>query len=596
MPTLALLLAFAAALLVAPAGLAQTAADTTKYNPIWEIDEDPPELVGGLSGLAARLQYPAFALDEGLEGKVFIRFVVDAGGSVLEPECARAFDDRLCDAAIDAVRASTFLPGRQRGQPVAMTFSLPVTFARPDAVDAQAPLDSAAIERVLDGMMLETTFDAFEMSSGATPQGATLSDVLTLDALRDSVRAQLVVGFQPEWVTEILGFYETPAYQSGVVQMQEMQNDPERQAEFVQRVMSGEGPRADSALTARYLAATGTVEMMAETQRRLFGAILDSIPEFRDAYATMASSSGVSVDSLVHGLIDATTAGMFEAMRMGLAETPEDDIRAVIAFNETPAGAHLSDASAEGTLRAMVPAALVLTRQLVAGPPPAPPPPMPIQAAPGDTAEDPDLTDHTMEDPPVLIGGLEGLMKRVVYPESARRDTVEGRVFVQFIVDELGAVIDPTCVHSPDPRLCDAAIAAVGASSFEPAEQRGRPVAIRYSLPVDFVLRDHAPPAGPAGRGADVYATVDTPPEILKMGPVDYPEDARRAGDEGKVYVQFVVDVDGAVLGPVCPESPSDILCQAALRAARRTTFTPGRHEGRPVKVLYTMPVNFKLR
>ena len=469
----------------------------------------------------------------------------------------------------------------------------------------QSPVDSSRVERVLDGMMLETTFDAFEMSSGATPQGATLSDVLTLDALRDSVRAQLVVDLQPEWVSEILAFYDTPAYQSGVVQMQEMQSDPERQAEFAQRVMSGEGPRADSALTARYLAATGTVEMMAETQRRLFGAMLDSIPEFRDAYAMMAGASGISVDSLIHTLIDATASGVFEATRMALVETPEDEIGAAIAFYESPAGQHLRETAREGILRALVPAGLALTRQLVASPPPSPPmPPSPPaqQVRPNSQPPSPSAPEgdadvyEVVEDPPVLIGGLEGLMTRVVYPEATRREGVEGRVFVQFVVDERGDTVDVECTRSPDPRLCDAAVAAVTSSMFTPGRHDGELVKVRYMLPVNFILSDASPKAGPAGRGADVYETVDTPPEVLRTAYPEYPEEARRAGVEAKVYVQFVVDVDGSVLDPVCLNSPPALLCSAALEAARRTTFTPGTNEGKPVKVLYTMPSNFVLR
>lgn len=105
---------------------------------------------------------------------------------------------------------------------------------------------------------------------------------------------------------------------------------------------------------------------------------------------------------------------------------------------------------------------------------------------PGDVYE-------TVEVNPVLIGGIAGLQQRIVYPEAARRAGVEGRVFVQFIVDEQGDVQDATCAiirgEAPNPLLCEAGRAAVLGSQFTPGMQDGRAVKVRFTLPVDFKLR-----------------------------------------------------------------------------------------------------------
>lgn len=106
------------------------------------------------------------------------------------------------------------------------------------------------------------------------------------------------------------------------------------------------------------------------------------------------------------------------------------------------------------------------------------------QHAPADTSEVHDL----VETPPVLIGGVEGLAERVIYPERARRAGIEGTVFVQFVVDEIGSVQQATCVGPPQPQLCEAARTAVLNSQFTPGMQRGKPVKVRYTLPVDFKL------------------------------------------------------------------------------------------------------------
>lgn len=102
-------------------------------------------------------------------------------------------------------------------------------------------------------------------------------------------------------------------------------------------------------------------------------------------------------------------------------------------------------------------------------------------------------SEYPVEDVPVLLGGLSELQSRVRYPPSARADSVEGRVFVQFVVDERGRVHDTaalpaTCVRAPDDRLCSAALDAVRPSRFVPGRQRGRPVLVRFVLPVTFRL------------------------------------------------------------------------------------------------------------
>ena len=94
-----------------------------------------------------------------------------------------------------------------------------------------------------------------------------------------------------------------------------------------------------------------------------------------------------------------------------------------------------------------------------------------------------------VENPPELIGGLEGLQQRIQYPELARRAGIEGTVFVQFVVDEQGNVQDPVCVRDPGGQTCEEALRAVRASKFKPGRQRGQPVKVRFSLPVKFTLR-----------------------------------------------------------------------------------------------------------
>lgn len=93
-----------------------------------------------------------------------------------------------------------------------------------------------------------------------------------------------------------------------------------------------------------------------------------------------------------------------------------------------------------------------------------------------------------VENEPVLIGGLEGIQKSIKYPELARRAGIEGRVFVQFVVDEKGNVIDPVVIRGIGAGCDEAALEAVKKAKFIPGKQRGRPVKVQYALPVTFKL------------------------------------------------------------------------------------------------------------
>ena len=123
-----------------------------------------------------------------------------------------------------------------------------------------------------------------------------------------------------------------------------------------------------------------------------------------------------------------------------------------------------------------------------------------------------------VETPPVLIGGLQGLSQRLRYPESARRAGIEGKVCLQFIVDEEGRVDSVTVTRSAHPTLDAAAVAAVEASEFEPGTQRGEAVKVRFSLPVMFRLRDEPSYAGVL-IGAGVAAAAVLLLAVLKGPP-----------------------------------------------------------------------------
>ena len=93
-----------------------------------------------------------------------------------------------------------------------------------------------------------------------------------------------------------------------------------------------------------------------------------------------------------------------------------------------------------------------------------------------------------VEEMPELIGGLESVQKLIVYPEIAKKAGIEGKVFVQFVIDEQGNVINPVVLKGIGGGCDEAALEAVKKAKFKPGKQRGRPVRVQYSIPIVFRL------------------------------------------------------------------------------------------------------------
>lgn len=99
-----------------------------------------------------------------------------------------------------------------------------------------------------------------------------------------------------------------------------------------------------------------------------------------------------------------------------------------------------------------------------------------------------------VEKMPEFPGGMGELMKwlgkNIKYPAIAQENGVQGRVVVQFVVNKDGSIVDPQVIKSVDPYLDKEALRVVKAMpKWSPGEQRGKPVRVKYTLPVMFRLQ-----------------------------------------------------------------------------------------------------------
>ena len=95
---------------------------------IFMVVEDMPELIGGIGALQQKIKYPEIAKKAGVEGTVFIQFVVDENGNVVDPVVVKGIGAGCDEEALRVVRTAKFKPGRQRGKPVKVKFSLPIRY------------------------------------------------------------------------------------------------------------------------------------------------------------------------------------------------------------------------------------------------------------------------------------------------------------------------------------------------------------------------------------------------------------------------------------------------------------------------------------
>ena len=80
------------------------------------------------------------------------------------------------------------------------------------------------------------------------------------------------------------------------------------------------------------------------------------------------------------------------------------------------------------------------------------------------------------------------------------------------------------------------------------------------------------------------------------MNTIKYPAEAEKAGKQGRVVVQFVINKDGSISDAKVVKSVDKTLDEEALRVVNAMPkWTPGKQNGKDVRVKFTMPVTFKL-
>lgn len=190
-----------------------------------------------------------------------------------------------------------------------------------------------------------------------------------------------------------------------------------------------------------------------------------------------------------------------------------------------------------------------------------------------------------VEAPPELLQSVKS-----VYPPG-----VTMRLELKVNVDGSASVVK--VLKGPE-EFHQAAIDAISQYRFKPGTLNGKVVPVRMPQSIIFRLpKQQTPP--PASGDADSskvleFFMVEVKPKVMHSVKPMYPEEALRDSLEGKVFLRFIVNLDGSV-SDVRVLRGLEEFHQAAIDAVSQFRFKPAEHNGKPVAVWMTQPMSFRL-
>jgi len=211
-------------------------------------------------------------------------------------------------------------------------------------------------------------------------------------------------------------------------------------------------------------------------------------------------------------------------------------------------------------------------------------------------------------------------------PPDAKAQGAGGVVMMEFVVEKNGTIGEIRPIHDPGLGLGAEATRVIELMKTKkikwvPAEEAGKKVAFRYTVPVSFNLPTPAvekpktvtPVATdpnqiydivevmPRYAGCETAVTDSVDCTFMKVvshikSNLKYPEEAVKNKVQGQVVAEFVIDEKGAVTNPVITQGIGSGCDEEALRIiTSMPAWVPGTQDGQPVKVKMRLPIAFKL-
>ena len=97
---------------------------------IYIVCEKMPEIEGGIKAVQKIIKYPLKAKALGVQGVVYVQFVVNEKGEVLDPKLIKKLGAGCDEEALRVLKKIKFKPGYVKGKPVKSRFTLPIRFTQ----------------------------------------------------------------------------------------------------------------------------------------------------------------------------------------------------------------------------------------------------------------------------------------------------------------------------------------------------------------------------------------------------------------------------------------------------------------------------------
>lgn len=219
------------------------------------------------------------------------------------------------------------------------------------------------------------------------------------------------------------------------------------------------------------------------------------------------------------------------------------------------------------------------------------------------------------EQMPAFPGGEQAMMKYISdnlkYPTDAFENGTQGRVVIRFIVSATGEINNVELIRGIGESCDKEAIRVVKAMpKWTPGKEKGKEVAVYYTIPIVFRLTDDKPVKTTnqhhTSQNDKLYSVVEQMPafpggEKAMMKYISdnlkYPESAQTNGVQGRIVIRFVVSASGEINDVELMRGIDDACDQEAIRVVKAMPkWTPGKLNGKEVAVYYTLPIVFNLK
>jgi TonB family protein len=213
-----------------------------------------------------------------------------------------------------------------------------------------------------------------------------------------------------------------------------------------------------------------------------------------------------------------------------------------------------------------------------------------------------------VEKNPEFPGGEAGmkafLAANLRFPEKAYQQKVEGDVYVAYIIRSNGSIANPEILKGIGAGCDEEVIRVVKTMpKFKPGYQGETPVAVKVNQKIAFYLNGGAEPS--SDYIGEVFTIVEKNPEFpggeqafnaFIANNLRYPEEAKKKGIAGDVYVKYIIRKNGSIANPEILKGLGAGCDEEAIRLVKALPkYKPGAQQGDPVAVAWNQRIKFRL-